>query len=588
MKRNLLKTMLCAVVAALPVGAWAQEEVVSEATTWTFDDYTVNNTDKNETQNLSVKNKLYNRSASSGRGFYFDDITAQELHFTDALQTSVTVTRVAKSKAFNNSNMISKTAGANDNETTPFFAFNTSVSGTCYALVKSDGSNQIRIFWGKGDGTTTIQSVNTTANSVTEIKLQAEAGVFFIGGAKNLEEGDAAREIYAIRFVPDVTVSEETTWTFGDFNTTTFTSGSVYNLQNGLYARAKGRSLAIAEQTDCSSWTFDDGYTVPSISKCITLGNLNNGTAGTYEPYENSTYKDGTVAFKVTVPGKVYVVASGSDATKQIRIQQYSPSTIEHHKNITTTASEYSVNVAAGTVYIGATIADAKVYAIRFVPTSVSENTTVVYIGATGYATFANNGVDIPTLPEGFSAYAATASEDGHSVVLSPRTGMRRTNGYVVKGTPNTNYRLTYSGEALGSEYNGGEMKRAQAAGDASGNGYKINQTSEVTESGATVTKNNYILGADGGSAKFFKPENGSVLAKTKAFLQTKNLTPADPGAPGFNLIIVDNNVTGINEVKGSEFKVQGDGAYYNLNGQRVAQPTKGLYIVNGKKVVIK
>ena len=26
----------------------------------------------------------------------------------------------------------------------------------------------------------------------------------------------------------------------------------------------------------------------------------------------------------------------------------------------------------------------------------------------------------------------------------------------------------------------------------------------------------------------------------------------------------------------------------YNLSGQRVSQPTKGLYIVNGKKVVLK
>ena len=32
----------------------------------------------------------------------------------------------------------------------------------------------------------------------------------------------------------------------------------------------------------------------------------------------------------------------------------------------------------------------------------------------------------------------------------------------------------------------------------------------------------------------------------------------------------------------------KGEGSVYNLNGQRVAQPTKGLYIVNGKKVVIK
>lgn len=30
------------------------------------------------------------------------------------------------------------------------------------------------------------------------------------------------------------------------------------------------------------------------------------------------------------------------------------------------------------------------------------------------------------------------------------------------------------------------------------------------------------------------------------------------------------------------------DNAYYNLKGQRVSQPTKGLYIVNGKKVIIK
>jgi hypothetical protein len=29
-------------------------------------------------------------------------------------------------------------------------------------------------------------------------------------------------------------------------------------------------------------------------------------------------------------------------------------------------------------------------------------------------------------------------------------------------------------------------------------------------------------------------------------------------------------------------------GEYYDLQGRRVAQPTKGLYIVNGKKVFIK
>ena len=31
-----------------------------------------------------------------------------------------------------------------------------------------------------------------------------------------------------------------------------------------------------------------------------------------------------------------------------------------------------------------------------------------------------------------------------------------------------------------------------------------------------------------------------------------------------------------------------GDGYYYNLAGQRVANPTAGIYIRNGKKIVVK
>ena len=31
-----------------------------------------------------------------------------------------------------------------------------------------------------------------------------------------------------------------------------------------------------------------------------------------------------------------------------------------------------------------------------------------------------------------------------------------------------------------------------------------------------------------------------------------------------------------------------GDGFYYNLNGQRVTKPVKGIYIHNGKKVTVK
>ena len=48
-----------------------------------------------------------------------------------------------------------------------------------------------------------------------------------------------------------------------------------------------------------------------------------------------------------------------------------------------------------------------------------------------------------------------------------------------------------------------------------------------------------------------------------------------------------DDGTTGI-EVQSSIFNLQSDGVYYNLQGQRVEKPRKGIYIHNGRRVVIK
>ena len=88
----------------------------------------------------------------------------------------------------------------------------------------------------------------------------------------------------------------------------------------------------------------------------------------------------------------------------------------------------------------------------------------------------------------------------------------------------------------------------------------------------------NYVLTTDG-----FKHSSGSgTLAGNKAFLRTiTNVT----AAPGFTLDF-GTGTTGITEIEKSVNA--GNEAVFNLNGQRVAQPKKGLYIVNGKKVIIK
>ena len=76
--------------------------------------------------------------------------------------------------------------------------------------------------------------------------------------------------------------------------------------------------------------------------------------------------------------------------------------------------------------------------------------------------------------------------------------------------------------------------------------------------------------------------EDGAAfnLAANKAYLAV----PTGTSAPSF--FWFGGDVTAIKGIEAA--KAVENGAVFNLNGQRVAQPTKGLYIVNGRKVVIK
>ena len=73
-------------------------------------------------------------------------------------------------------------------------------------------------------------------------------------------------------------------------------------------------------------------------------------------------------------------------------------------------------------------------------------------------------------------------------------------------------------------------------------------------------------------------------LAAGKAYL---DLTGVVAGARQLSIVFDDEETTGISNVDITKPEVK-DNVYYNLNGQRVANPSKGLFIVNGKKVIIK
>ena len=98
--------------------------------------------------------------------------------------------------------------------------------------------------------------------------------------------------------------------------------------------------------------------------------------------------------------------------------------------------------------------------------------------------------------------------------------------------------------------------------------------TAEVTSDGAKF----FALTTIGDKVGFALVEKDVVIPAGKAYLE---VTKGKAAAKFFSL---DGEATGINSVK----TVKADGAYYTLEGVKTTKPVKGLYIHNGKKIVVK
>ena len=81
---------------------------------------------------------------------------------------------------------------------------------------------------------------------------------------------------------------------------------------------------------------------------------------------------------------------------------------------------------------------------------------------------------------------------------------------------------------------------------------------------------------------QFVRTDNGSIPANRCYLALVTNSITVPHFAPAINF----GGLTGIDEPRDKKENVELK--IYNLNGQRVQNPTKGLYIVNGKKIIIK
>ena len=125
-----------------------------------------------------------------------------------------------------------------------------------------------------------------------------------------------------------------------------------------------------------------------------------------------------------------------------------------------------------------------------------------------------------------------------------------------------------------------------------------------TVKNGSEAVKVGLKVSTDGGSFAYFKNTDGKTQVDIKKNEEASFFYRDIPANSKIQITMIstkasaycyldnleatfyDNEIpTGITEVQDSKFMVNG---YYNLNGQRVTTPSKGLYIVNGKKVVVK
>lgn len=176
-------------------------------------------------------------------------------------------------------------------------------------------------------------------------------------------------------------------------------------------------------------------------------------------------------------------------------------------------------------------------------------------------------------------------SDDSWNTTLTKVTGTVKANTpYIVKSKSSTSQDITFS------ETNTTLYKTVDNSQAITTNGstftFTGTYTKKFTQLGFTQKDDPgwYGLAGDGTFSKQTKQSADNYLYPFRFFLTIEGTAASKANVGGFN-IVEDNDPTGINNVN---VETKKGNIVYDLQGRRVSNPTKGIYIVNGKKVLVK
>lgn len=360
------------------------------------------------------------------------------------------------------------------------------------------------------------------------------------------------------------------------------------------YLNVKGAQVVYIDQDKKNIYVRDasgaiDVFNNAGFTTDLKTGDLLDGVLyGKYSPYQNLPEIGNADLSRVTVTGNETVVAKTISGTTEAMAANLCDLVKIENTDIVLNSSKYYVGESSDIqlydgLHIGVSFdeGNADVQGIATVYNTTYElfpryesdivylnNAVAVEIGTAGMATFSCDKALDFTGVDAIAAYTATVTTEGKITFTR-----------IYEVPANTGLLLR---NALGEDQ--GAVAAVNVPVIASAAAVSENALVAVdTEIAQLPTETtgyvNYILNKVNGNLGFYKANNQKVAAG-KAYLQV----PATAARASF-AISFDNETTGIENIEHSALNIEN---YYDLQGRRVAQPQKGLYIVNGKKVVIK
>ena len=351
------------------------------------------------------------------------------------------------------------------------------------------------------------------------------------------------------------------------------------------YSTQRENVTAITKSTKCS----DEDVTASGFTTGNYMAVYTNRT-GTLKFNTAPSGGSGNCAFglRFNGPGTIYALVKGTykasegrsvaiyDCTKR---DDHTEATKEDEVTPTSNSSEWyllkAIVPASGGIYqIMSTVGGScYVLGITFIPGTEAAGKNQYDVTLTdGFATYsAAYPCDVPT---GVKAYVASSIENG-KIMLAEVSEIPANTGVILKADDPETTSVKMKNK-LATNYAVGTNRLTPNIG-----AYAL----PVSGKDKTTTDyKNYILVKQGEKIVFAPTDGTGNVGANKAFLHVKESEVPTAGAPSLEFVF-GSETTGIESVKKDTVN---DNRYYNLSGQEVAQPTRGLYIVNGRKVVLK